>query len=363
MLIWFLISLVPAMVTPFSPNFVRTIASWPVPFVFAGVAMSEVVQWAGKRQAARGNPHSAIRIPVLAVGAFVLILGYNAILTARDYFVQWPTSDYVRFWQQATWTQAVRALNVDPSQMPIAASGLSIQDFDPQTFDLLGLRPDLKVKWFDCRTAIVYPQGVAPTRYLVPGYLPCDVSRYGAELLTQLRWPDSGEVAYSFYGLNPDHQRIWIQKLSENPVYLGNEDFNAQAPLDGLTPMSLPNFDGLQLFGGVIDRTADTPRGDLSVYKPGATVLLDTYWMIKQPVAPPDGKIVAQWDGLDVNVDTLEVGDMFAQRHRLELPADLPRGPYRLSIGAYHPDNGARLKANFDGHAVDSMVLGTLNVQ
>ncbi len=37
MLLWFFISLIPAMVTPFSPNFVRTIAAWPVPFVFAGI--------------------------------------------------------------------------------------------------------------------------------------------------------------------------------------------------------------------------------------------------------------------------------------------------------------------------------------
>ncbi|MFN8598720.1 MAG: glycosyltransferase family 39 protein, partial [Anaerolineae bacterium] len=49
MLIWFFISLVPAMVTPFSPNFVRTIAAWPVPFVFVGVAMNEVWQWVVKR--------------------------------------------------------------------------------------------------------------------------------------------------------------------------------------------------------------------------------------------------------------------------------------------------------------------------
>ena len=47
MLIWFFISLIPAMVTPFSPNFVRTIAVWPVPFVFAGLAMDEIVQFVG----------------------------------------------------------------------------------------------------------------------------------------------------------------------------------------------------------------------------------------------------------------------------------------------------------------------------
>ena len=193
MLIWFFISLIPAMVTPFSPNFVRTIASWPVPFVFAGVAMNEVLQWADKRRGAgsrmQGAGSQTQGRPVilsprhLVIALFTVVLAWNAVLTANDYFQQWPTGDYVRFWQQATWTQAVRTLNADPSTTPIAASGLSIQDFDPQTFDLLGLRSDLKVKWFDCRNAMLYPQEGTTTRYLTPAYLPCD-----ADLQTRF-WP------------------------------------------------------------------------------------------------------------------------------------------------------------------------------
>jgi hypothetical protein len=107
--------------------------------------------------------------------------------------------------------------------------------------------------------------------------------------------------------------------------------------------------------------------------KPGDAIDLLTYWASVAPVAPPlkifvhvsapDGKIVAQWDGLDVNAATLEVGDLFVQRHRIELPADLPSGPYRISIGAYHPDSGQRLQADFDGHLIDSIVLGMLTVQ
>ena len=370
MLLWFFISLIPAMVTPFSPNFVRTIAAWPVPFVFAGVAMNEVLQWVGKKQEARGKLWRR-----LVGGLFVLVLIWNAALTYNDYFMRWSTDDYVRFWQQATWTQAARALNADRFTGPIAASGLSIQDFDPQTFDLLGLRSDLEIRWFDCRGAMVYPQGDVITRYLVPGYLPCDVNRWNAQLLTQVHWPDSAEIAYSLYGLDSSQARAWIQKLSENPVYLGNETFNAQAPLNGLTRISPPNFEGLQLFGAMFDRTGDATAGlhDLSIFRPGTTALLDTFWMINQPfssplkifvhLTAPDGNIAAQWDGLDVNLATLEIGDMFSQRHRLELPADLPPGPYRISMGVYHPATGQRLQANVDGRMIDSIVLGMLTVQ
>jgi 4-amino-4-deoxy-L-arabinose transferase-like glycosyltransferase len=370
LLLWFFLSLIPAMVTPFSPNFVRTIAAWPVPFVFAGIAMVEVVRLIGRRS----NQQSAVRNQKLAAAFLALVLLWNVASTFTDYFQQWPTGDYVRFWQQATWTKVVREINANPTAAPVAASGLSIHDFDPQTVDLLNLRPEFKVRWFDCRSALVYLPGGVTTTYLVPAYLPCDLERWNAQVLSESQWPDSGEAAYTRYGLDTSQTRAWIQTLSENPIYLGSENFNAQAPLDGLTRARPPDFGGLQLFGARIDRTEDaTVRpSDLSIFQAGSTVRLDTFWMLEQPqsaplkifvhLTAPDGKIVAQWDGLDVNLRTLEAGDMFGQRHRLELPADLPPGPYRISLGVYQPDDGTRLRAQSGDRIVDSVVLGMLTV-
>jgi hypothetical protein len=124
------------------------------------------------------------------------------------------------------------------------------------------------------------------------------------------------------------------------------------------------DFEGLRFYGS-------TPHPN--VLMPGATLTFDTLWDLTRPIAAPlkifihitapDGKIIAQWDGLDVNVGTLDVGDMFVQRHRIELPANLPPGPYRSSLGAYHPDTGTRLTAQVDGRSVDSVVVGTLTVE
>ena len=322
MLIWFFISLAPAMVTPFSPNFVRTMAVWPVPFVFAGLGMQSIGQLVNRLIGRLGNrsigqsvvqPKHHLVIPSsghLVTAVFVLSLAFNTFLTYRDYFLDWPRGDYVRFWQQASWTQAVRAINADPSSTPVVASGLSIQDFDPQTFDLLGVRSDVKVKWFDCRSAMVYARDADLERYVVPGYLPCDIERLGAKLISQVHWPASTEVAYSLYEFNLDQPRGWIFKLRENQVYLGGESFDAQAPLRDMSRVPPPNFEGLQLFGGVIDRTGEVTQPDLSYFEPGSTLVLDTYWQMQQPLTPPlkifvhftapDGTIVAQGDGLDV---------------------------------------------------------------
>jgi 4-amino-4-deoxy-L-arabinose transferase-like glycosyltransferase len=373
MLIWFFISLVPAMVTPFSPNFVRTIAVWPVPFVFAGLAMVEIVKLVGRRS----NQQSAIRNQKLTVAIFVAVLTLNSASTFSDYFVQWPQDGYVRFWQQATWTQAVRALNADSATTPIAASGLSTQDsvpgadFDRQTFDLLGLRPDLKVKWFDCRNAMLYPQEGALTRYLTPAYAPCDAdlqTRFwtGANVSNQPRWPDTNEPIFALQELDGSAAlNAAIAQSPLRPAWLGGETFDGKSPLVDLEPVHLPfGLGRLELLSWGVDR---------GVAQPGVSVDLFTYWEMSQPITPPlkifihltapDGKIVVQWDGLDVNVGSLEFGDMFVQRHRLDLPTDLPPGPYRISLGAYYPDTGQRLKSELDGRTIDSIVLGTLTVQ
>jgi hypothetical protein len=382
MLLWFFISLIPAMVTPFSPNFVRTIASWPVPFAFVGVAMAEVLRWVDQRLGIRdqgsGEQRAHQRISAslrhFVIAFFTLVLVWNAALTFNAYFVQWPTGDYVRFWQQATWTQAVRALNTDPSKAPIAASGLSIQDFDPQTFDLLGLRPDLKVKWFDCRNAILYPVDMEqPTiRYLSPPFFPCDTDLKASYLpeiqtLAQPRWSDSGDIIFTL----EQFKRPWtlsellLPHVVTSTLYLGGESCDPISTTHDLVqPGGLPNFEGLPFFGA-------TPRP--TVLAPGATLAFDTLWTLTRPITSPvkifihltapDGKIMAQWDGLDVNIRTLDPGDLFVQRHRIDLPADLPPGPYRISLGVYRPVDGTRLKADLDGRPIDSIVLAMLTVQ
>jgi Dolichyl-phosphate-mannose-protein mannosyltransferase len=368
MLIWFFISLVPAMVTPFSPNFVRTIGVWPVPFVFCGLAMVEVgrlVNWSIGRLV---NQHSAFSIQQLITGLFILVLTFNTALTIHDYFIDWPRSDYVRFWQQATWTQAVRTLNADPSSSPVAASGLSINDFDPQTFDLLGLRSDLKVKWFDCRNAILYPNGGVTTRYLSPDFFPCDADLWSrflsvATLIAQPRWPDTGNVIFTLHQFDARATlETILSRLKSQSVFIGTENFDKTNPSGGLEPVSTPiDLSGLRLLGS---------EGQLAAPKPGETLEFETYWQITAPIAPPlklfvhvtasDGTMIAQWDGLDVGIASLEAGDVFVQRHLITLPTDMPIGPYRISLGVYHSDTGQRLTANVGNRSIDSIVLGTM---
>ncbi|HZY42132.1 MAG TPA: glycosyltransferase family 39 protein [Anaerolineae bacterium] len=385
MLIWFFISLVPAMVTPFSPNFVRTLAVWPVPFVFAGVAMVEVgqlvnrligqsVNWSIGRSGAQSKRHLVTLSPShLVTIALTLVLAFNAVLTYRDYFLDWPHGDYVRFWQQATWTQVARALNADPASSLVAASGLSIHDFDPQTFDLLGVRSDVKVKWFDCRQAVLYPRGLDQRvyRYLSPPYFACDAdlrSTYlpGLTTVLQPRWPDTQDVIFTLDQFKRPYTlaELVLPRIKQPAVYVGAESFDPANPSTDLQPFTGRDLGGLIFYGTTFSQT--------HVMR-GGWLYLDTFWQMLRAIDPPlkifihvtapDGKIVAQWDDLGVNIGTLETGDFFIQRHRLQLPADLPPGPYRVSLGMYHPDSDQRLIAQLADRTVDSIVLTMIDVK
>ena len=381
MLIWFVISLMPAMVTPFSPNFVRTMAVWPVPFVFAGLGMQSVwqlvnrligqsVNRSNRQSVSRPNRH---RVTVssghLVTAAFVLVINFNTVLTYRDYFLDWPRVDYVRFWQQASWTQAVRAINADPVSTPVAASGLSIQDFDPQTFDLLGVRSDVKVEWFDCRNAVLFPNA-ASVRYLTPPFFECDHdlwSRFvpGARVVAQPHWPDTGDTIFTLQQFDLGEQQRAALTSSDGPAFFsGPETFDVMRPDHDLTKLGAPiDLSGLHLQQSELNRSEASAGDPLTVL---------TTWELTQSIAPPlkifihvtapDGKIIAQWDGLDVNISTLEAGDVFIQRHRIDLPANLPSGPYRVSLGVYHPDTGTRLTAQIGDRTIDAVVLGLLTL-
>jgi hypothetical protein len=85
---------------------------------------------------------------------------------------------------------------------------------------------------------------------------------------------------------------------------------------------------------------------------------LTTYWRAKGQLPPQvsqfthvlndKGEIVTQQDRLMLTSQSLQPGDVFAQIHRLTLPADLPPGSYPIAIGLYTQPDGRRLPIVYD---------------
>ncbi len=326
LLIWLPVSLGPAASSWPAPNFVRALGALPVTLLFPAIAVVDVV--------------AVMRNRTLRYGTCAVVLGvlvWNAAMTARDYFAVWPRNAEVRWLYQATWTQAAHWLDASSDSTPVAASGLKIHDLDPQTFDILLRRRNVKVKWFDCRTSLLLP-GRGALRYISPDFFPCDADLWDAflgkaQVIAEPRWPDTVAVIFTAHRLE-------------------------QAALPG--PV-LANWPSLSLTGWSITRTT-VPPGDQ------AEVL--TRWTVTDRVPAPikifvhvvgnDGKPLAQWDGFDFGEAQLEPGDQLVERHRFVVSADVAPGDYRVTVGVYDPATNKRFTLPT---GQDHLVLGRVTVR
>ncbi len=72
-------------------------------------------------------------------------------------------------------------------------------------------------------------------------------------------------------------------------------------------------------------------------------------------------QIVAQYDGWDTAVTTLEPGDIISQTITLTPPPDIPPGDYYLRVGLYSPQTGQRFPLS--GKTDDFVTLGPIVVE
>jgi len=90
---------------------------------------------------------------------------------------------------------------------------------------------------------------------------------------------------------------------------------------------------------------------------PGSVITVTTYWRVTARPEPrlalfthvlTGAHVLAQDDRLAITSQSLQPGDVFAQVHAIELPDDIERGWYQISVGLYSQDTRTRL-AVYDG--------------
>lgn len=114
--------------------------------------------------------------------------------------------------------------------------------------------------------------------------------------------------------------------------------------------------DGIHLRGYSQERSANTlvitPSWSITADQPGGAVVFvhllnDQGARVAQVDAPLDQQMFADW----------QAGQQFDAPLPLPLPADLPAGDYRLVLGVYRPESGARLALN-GGPALPEGIAG-----
>lgn len=115
---------------------------------------------------------------------------------------------------------------------------------------------------------------------------------------------------------------------------------------------------------------------DLSPVTIGQTATVDLYWEALADIIDdykvfihlmdPNSAIIAQSDAAPAAgfAPTFRwlAGDLIRDRHRLQLPADLPAGDYRLYAGLYDVATLARLPADAPETSADAVFLGTISL-
>ncbi len=165
--------------------------------------------------------------------------------------------------------------------------------------------------------------------------------------------PGVYRLLVGLYALLPDGS---LQPLGE-PVVAGQVAVKDRIQTEPgiISHPATANFDGqIELLG------YDTAR------QPGK-LAVTLHWRALQPPAKDyavfvhlldaQGQILAQHDGQPQNgaypTSVWDAGEVVADEHVLDLPADLPTGAYRLRVGWYLPGTGDRLPVVGGGDSVE----------
>ena len=333
--IWFFVSLAPGMLSQPAPNSTRTLLVQTVLFTLIGVAVTGVLRWTAAR---KGYHPLGVSGHTLAIFGFVTLFSVNFVWTARDYFTVWPSLPDTRFWHQSGLKAVADEVQRDADTSPVVVClpDHLIDEREPWWYPawrhmrFLLQRSDVALRYYNCRDALILPQGAA--RYAFPDAAALQQFPITA-LLSQadrVELPDQlGPI------LKTDPAAALEQRLREavqSVVKLEGSTEAATLPLD---------------LGGKVDFLGYT------LSQAGQEAELTTYWRAKDQLPPQlsqfthvlndTGEIVAQQDRLMLTAQSLRPGDVFAQIHHLRLPAGLPPGSYPLAIGLYTQPDGNRL--------------------
>jgi hypothetical protein len=329
-LVWLALGFAPVLVTGPGLSMTQAIGAMPVLYVFPALALvvgySRITNYELR---ITNEERRAGRLIVVCGLAAAVLFAALAIQTARDYFGRWANAPEVRVQYETAMVAALRYLDAHGTGAA-AVSTITPGRYHTPAVALLTLHnPTVRPRWFDGRESLLFPAEAGGT-LVVPGFtpLPAELQRYldGATLVDELPMrPDDLDRPVRVYRLNGsgyDVARTTTALRSQG--FSGIVEFPPNAALLGYELSA-------------------------QVARPGDTLSLVTAWRLEEPLPDaslfahlvgPDGRPVAQADGLGAPGEAWVLGDVLLQLHTIQLPDDTPAGVYPLTVGLYIPDGG-----------------------
>ena len=332
LLLWFVVGIVPSLVTGPTANTTRNLAALPAVFLVPAVGFVELGirnYESGMKRGWRGR---------LVVAGAVAWLAFAGWVAARDYFGRWANMPEVRGAYQATLVAALDHVGRHyPDAEPVVFSSVYPgAAHDPSiAFVLAAQRPALSrtARWAEARLALAIPPGASLA--VVPASTPPHPAlRPWLEALETIDVrPTDLDPRFTLYRLDGDRAAADLAAWAVPPV----------------------------AFGGAVEIVAArwlTPEA-----RPGQTAELLTAWRVLDPAragpaAPPTfasdavlfthvldgaGGVLAQHDSLEAPSWGWQAGDLLLQVHPVAVPAAAAPGDYAVVVGVYDRASGARL--------------------
>lgn len=227
-----------------------------------------------------------------------------------------------------------RVFSISPSPTWLAQCTVPAPPLTPEAAaDGFG-RNDLRIVYFDCTQAWVYPTGGQ-----TPGWyaFPRDTVRRGDKF-----------IRFHLSGARWSYEQRHTGAFPPLVIY--------EQPASGVGPRFVPEATRLN---------ALTFLGYNLAFPPD-TVEIETYWRVEAVPARslsimmhlvgPGGDLVAIGDGLGVPIEYWQPGDIIVQRHRLSLPPDAPPGEYQPLTGVYWLDTMERWPVEVNGEPAGDQI-------
>lgn len=322
LIFWWLAGISPAFVSVPPASLSHTILAQSAFYIIAVVPFLTLTSWLGQQTETGRWQDSPYRTPILA-GLYGLIFVLPiALRDLPDYFVTWPQRGQVRFLYRADIHELATEVASDQLKS-FAIGGPLAGPWDKIAFEAgLGNAADeIKARWYNPERATFLlprisifgrPRTIVPWRLDTFQQMGTGIGEFNAYRASLLPYPDDTEVCF-------ENGLCVTPHLSEDS-----------------------NDKQIEVIIQVFVRDADQiPAAALVSNPPPPDVYAGPRLAVFVHLLDAEGQLITGDDGLWVDPDTLEAGDIFQQRHLLR--PSVVTGDETLMFGLYDPKTGKRI--------------------
>lgn len=323
LLIWWLAGISPAFLSVPPASLGHVIVAQPAFYLLAALPLAAVLDVRAFRPSLR---------PALAAGLGLLLISSVAVRDLSAYFGEWPERGMVRYLYRADLHDVAEFVRRDPAAPQPAdfgITGLLAGPWDRVALEMeLDHDPAVQPRWYDPRRALLLWPDVSFAGYP-------EVESPYASSYTLL--PEDTGLAGDYELSRVARHESWsdqaILQTPEAPVCFANGlcwQATVYDPAAGVVELEWK-----------VDRPLDLPPLPLISNPPPPGVYSGPRLYVFAQLLDDSGAFLAGDDGLWVDPQTLQPGDVFVQRHLVRSPQG--SRPAAVAFGLYDPLTGERI--------------------